>query len=421
MNAIDNFEAADFHLVIASPEMKRLMDSTEQGPPGDLGHITAAMLRDGFAGDFRGGLARTLPVILPDATGADLPRIMLRHSAPPHSIRDVEDVDDEEFQQLLRTLLGSTTHAKPRRAPRWPAADTGSWEPPNAERAETGATVLGTAPVLSIGEHAYLVHGDVEEPSTGCTTAVLRQARALRLDEQREPVWLRQVERRHDGPDTQESFAALATEHELLGALERNHDRIPAASDLVDEGRTRTLVLNRARPSPLPGGCTQAADFATLAEHIPHPDELDSIAVQRTVQALARLCEPLAALHLHGFAHRELAPNTIIRIDDEHLALRDLGAAGRRARPGEAADEYQAPEQTRRRGGRLGPWTDVFRLAATAYHLISGLSPTTAIPLPVRRICRHAPERAATAIDAALHADPQNRPELAELATAFRM
>ncbi|MEV0053549.1 hypothetical protein AB0H34_23990 [Saccharopolyspora shandongensis] len=410
VDAIKDFETADFHLVIASREMRRLMDTTEQAAPGDTGHLTAAMLRDGLAGNFRAGLRRTLPVVLPDATRADLPRILLQHSTDTYLIRDI-DADSEDVRKLVRALVESPEHARPPRG----AQSTPGTAPqvtPGGDRARSADLLLRTGAVIELGGHDYLIHGDVESPSGDGTAAVLRQARALRLSEPIERVWLRQVERKAAGTD---AFAELTRERELLDALECDPGTFPAPLDLVNAGNTRTLVLAWPRRNVPP------VDFDTLVDHIPSPAELDSITVRRTLWALAGLRDPLAALHRHDHCHRELAPHTIVRIDDEHLALRDLGAAGRQARPGEGGPDYQAPEQTRRRSGRVGPWSDVYRLAAVAYHLISGRLPEDVAPLPAHVVCPVVPDQAATAIDAALLSDPAHRPALAELATAFQM
>ncbi|MBB5159256.1 hypothetical protein BJ970_006855 [Saccharopolyspora phatthalungensis] len=410
---IAQFQKADFVLVMASPEMRRLMDSTQQGPVGDTTHIGAAQARDKLAGDLRKELKRMLPVVLRDATAADIPRILQRNSATFYPIREL-DVDSDGVQDLLHALHDVPRHAKPPLGI-WTPPAAGPWEAPGGQQAESVDVVLQPGAVIVLGEHTYLVHGEVETPAGEGGPAVLRQAPALRLGDPNERVWLRQVERKADTRGTREAFAALEKEHELLAELDGRRHAAPRQSALVDAGRTRTLVLAWPRRN------APAEDFQTLADHVPHPNELDSIAVRRTLHALAGLCCPLAALHRHQCTHRELAPHTIVRIDDGHLALRDLGAAGRPALPGEDGSVYRAPEQTRLRRGRIGPWTDVFRLAAVAYHLISGQVPDEARPLPTRAVCPVAPDQAATAIDTALHPDPARRPAVAELATAFRM
>jgi hypothetical protein len=101
------------------------------------------------------------------------------------------------------------------------------------------------------------------------------------------------------------------------------------------------------------------------------------------------------------------------------LVLRDLGLAGCRALPGEGPFGYQAPEQLRRTWDRPGPPTDVFQLAALAYHLLGGQRPATNNPLPLRHYRGDLPEQVGKAVDAALSADPSARPRSAELGAAF--
>ena len=55
--------------------------------------------------------------------------------------------------------------------------------------------------------------------------------------------------------------------------------------------------------------------------------------------------------------------------------LRDLGLAARDHEPGEGPAAYQAPEQRRGGNGRSGSHTDIYQLAAIAYHLVAGHPP----------------------------------------------
>jgi serine/threonine protein kinase len=124
-------------------------------------------------------------------------------------------------------------------------------------------------------------------------------------------------------------------------------------------------------------------------------------------------------LHDHGVTHRYLTPGGIITLDDGRLVLRDLGLAARDHEPGEGPADYQAPEQ--RRGDRHpGPQTDIYQLAAVAYHLVTGRPPNAGISLPVRAQARDVPERVRRALDAALALDPTERPDISSLGATLR-
>jgi serine/threonine protein kinase len=147
---------------------------------------------------------------------------------------------------------------------------------------------------------------------------------------------------------------------------------------------------------------------------------MESWQLFRTLTGLAGLCATLATLHDHGVAHRCLAPAGIIALDDGRLLLRDLGLAGRGTEPGEGPAEYQAPEQRRQAQRQPGPETDVYQLAAVAYHLATGRPPLARTPLPVRAQAPGLPERAAVVLDAALVPEPSERPDVGVLGDALR-
>nr|WP_246300191.1 SEFIR domain-containing protein [Actinopolyspora biskrensis] len=404
---LQRFAEADFVLVVASPEMKRLMDTLHQGESRRT--IGASLARNNLAEDLPGALRQMLPVVLPGATPADIPRMLFSYSADCYEIDEIE-TDDDDVQKLLHALYDRPLHAKPPLGPPHPVA--AEPRPAGSTPADPSAEVLlrpGATVVL--GGRTYLVHDGVETPSGEGGPEVFRQAPALLIGEPNERVWLRQVERK--SRCTGESFATLAGEHDLLAEIGQEQETVPRPLALLDEGRTRTLVLAWPRRDAPP------EHFETLADYVPHPAELDPIVVRRTLEALAGLAAPLESLHDRGRSHRELAPRGIVRIDEENLALRDLGAAARPAVPGERAT-YRASEQTHRGRCQIGPWTDAFQLAAVAYHQISGHRPGDERPVPVRQACPLVPETARASIDAALDPDPFRRPTVTDLAAAFR-
>jgi hypothetical protein len=100
--------------------------------------------------------------------------------------------------------------------------------------------------------------------------------------------------------------------------------------------------------------------------------------------------------------------------------LRDLGLATQYPEPGEGPAAYQASEQRRRSYRRPGPSTDVYQLAAVAYHLLVGRPPDARLPLPVRGQVPQVPERIGSAVDAALAQAPNGRPHIRSLGATLR-
>ncbi len=140
-----------------------------------------------------------------------------------------------------------------------------------------------------------------------------------------------------------------------------------------------------------------------------------------------RILEPLLSgleqVHAAGFLHRDVKPANILLDDKGSPRLIDFGAsraavADRTATmtaiftPGYAAVEQFAST-------RQGPWTDIYGLAATIYHAISGKPPPNAIDRMIEDTCeplaRLAPAGYArellAGIDAGLAVRADDRPQ----------
>jgi formylglycine-generating enzyme required for sulfatase activity/serine/threonine protein kinase len=88
--------------------------------------------------------------------------------------------------------------------------------------------------------------------------------------------------------------------------------------------------------------------------------------------ALARpLFDALDHMHRHGVIHRDIKPANIYITESGEPILMDFGAAGLGS-PGYAAIEQSSGED------EIGPWTDVYGLAATLYRCIGGRVPAAA-------------------------------------------
>lgn len=277
---------------------------------------------------------------------------------------------------------------------------------------------------VDIGDRTYLLHTPyLDERHSADQAVVYREARALRRGSERtgrmpEYVWLRQISMRADTPEAHGAVKALFDEHGLLTGLDRTPG-LPRPADKprrAPDGFTATLAVTW--PSTSSDG-TPCPGLDTMID--PGGGPLDSFRVYDLLQGFAGLCDVLVRLHRLGVAHRELTPAGVLAVDRGRLHLRDLGLAARPFRNGEGGSDHQAPEQRTGAGRTAGPHTDVYRLAAVAYHLMTGSPPDSRAPLPVAgQILPDLPERFGRTLDAALAADPTERPGMAALRAAFQ-
>jgi hypothetical protein len=155
---------------------------------------------------------------------------------------------------------------------------------------------------------------------------------------------------------------------------------------------------------------------------------------RQAARYIADAAEALGHVHVCGLVHRDIKPANLLwdEASDEVL-LTDFGVsawladAGRGEAAGTAA--YMAPEALQGRGGLAA---DVYGLAATLFHLITGQLPFAAatwqeLPAQIARglpdpdpRCAAMPAGLERVIRSALAADPAWRPGLAEFAAALR-
>jgi hypothetical protein len=96
------------------------------------------------------------------------------------------------------------------------------------------------------------------------------------------------------------------------------------------------------------------------------------------VTAIAPVAAALAHAHENGVVHGDLSPGNIVFTAEGRPVLTDLGVArvlGEKA-AGEVTPAYVDP--TVARGGAPGPASDVFGVAAAAFHALTGIAPWNA-------------------------------------------
>src|SRR4051812_29654090 len=182
-------------------------------------------------------------------------------------------------------------------------------------------------------------------------------------------VW-RAVPRGGGAPDAVKVLVAgdperQAREAALLGELD--HPHLVRLRDVVHQprrgGEARVaLVLDL-----LPGG-SLAALLARRGRL--RPGEV--------VTALAPVAAALAHAHERGVVHGDLSPGNVVFTAEGRPVLTDLGVA--RVLGEEAAREVTPAyvDPTVARGGAHGPASDVFGVAAAAFHALTGVAPWNA-------------------------------------------
>jgi hypothetical protein len=182
-------------------------------------------------------------------------------------------------------------------------------------------------------------------------------------------VW-RAVPRRGGGPVAVKVLVAgdperQAREAALLGALDHPHlvrllevvhqprrgaaPRVALVLELLEGGSLASLLARRGRLRP-----------------------------GEVVTAIAPVAAALAHAHDNGVVHGDLSPGNIVFTAEGRPVLTDLGVARvlGEAAAGEVTPPYVDP--TVARGGAPGPASDVFGVAAAAFHALTGIAPWNA-------------------------------------------
>jgi serine/threonine protein kinase len=120
----------------------------------------------------------------------------------------------------------------------------------------------------------------------------------------------------------------------------------------------------------------------TLKDHLANSGGTLSVDQSRAV--LMPVMDALKEVHAVNVLHRDISPDNIFINKKGQVILIDFGAA--RQAIGEKGRSLSiilkpgyAPEEQYRTKGVQGPWTDIYAIAATFYHLITGHQPPEAL------------------------------------------
>ncbi|WP_329084874.1 MULTISPECIES: hypothetical protein [unclassified Streptosporangium] len=251
-----------------------------------------------------------------------------------------------------------------------------------------------------LGDELYLLYDDASETTDPGRSWSWLVATADRVEPTSERVRLRRLCLLRDTPEATELAQAVRAQAALLSAA-AGEAGLPLLLGVHERPDTVTVV------SRLPLGPTWHEVFG------PGNSPLDRLTAAAVLDAAARLCDTLDTLHRRRHAHRALSPDAIVMVGrSRDPMLRDIGLAAIPARQGEVPAAYRAPEQAR--GGphlsAPGPHTDLYQVAALAYHTLTGHSPSPMASPPVRAGLPGFPADLDDVLARALDQDPRRRP-----------
>lgn len=143
----------------------------------------------------------------------------------------------------------------------------------------------------------------------------------------------------------------------------RSCDNIVYVYDIFEENNTAYMVM-------------QFLDGQTLQKAIKQNG--GGLPWQKAVDIAVKVADAAAHLHRKSVIHRDISPDNIFLCKDGAVKLVDLGAAkfpeGDSFEPSIVKPGFAPPEQYSGEGA-IGPWSDVYALAATLHYAISGQHP----------------------------------------------
>src|SRR5919199_2119877 len=251
------------------------------------------------------------------------------------------------------------------------------------------------------------------------------------------------------GSDARERRTVAVKEFFPHGSVRRNHEVHPSSGmSLADFVAARDKFLGEARVLSRfkhPGivevyGSFDENNTAYMVMEFLRGRSLLQLLEERgplpeaeVVGYIVRVGDALESVHKANLLHRDLKPDNVMLTDDGRVVLIDFGtartyAAGKTGRMTTMLTPGYAPLEQYGQHVRFGPFTDVYALAATLYHLLTGRMPTdatdraTGAPLPSpRELNPQVSARVSDAVMWAMEIRVDRRPQtVAEFIAALR-
>jgi serine/threonine-protein kinase len=166
------------------------------------------------------------------------------------------------------------------------------------------------------------------------------------------------------GQGFQETKTRFLDEARLLAQF--HHRGVVRVYDVFEDNNTAYLVMEKL-------------EGETLGENLLRAGPLGA---QQAERLALELLDALKTVHDAGLLHRDLKPDNVFLTRDGRTVLIDFGSARtfstrtvqhtRLVTPGYAAPEQYASS------AKFGPYTDLYGLAATLHHAVTGQAPPTA-------------------------------------------
>lgn len=157
--------------------------------------------------------------------------------------------------------------------------------------------------------------------------------------------------------------AAFLNEARTLAQFQQNPN-IVSVTNFFEENQTAYIVME----------FLDGRDLKNILE------QRGTIPFAEAFALLEPVMQALSVLHAHGLIHRDISPSNIMILPDGTAKLLDFGASKAIDTVTEASRSIclkpgYSPEEQYRSRGELGPWTDVYALSATMYHMLVGFPP----------------------------------------------
>lgn len=143
------------------------------------------------------------------------------------------------------------------------------------------------------------------------------------------------------------------------------HPNIVSVRDLFKANDTAYLVMNHI-------------EGVTLKEYLADRDK--PLPFDQALGVFMPVLDALKEVHSAGILHRDISPDNLLIDSKGRVVLIDFGAA--RQAMGDKSRSLSvimkagySPIEQYQSKGKQGPWTDIYAVAATMYHAVTGIMP----------------------------------------------